>query len=232
MPEITDETHDSIDQHLEMQAAQAMPPPEVLEEPVAPVLEAPVIARKCKLEDWFHVNFVALMQATPENKLVRGHMMRILGVMPPAELKTFEQLKDWVETTMENPARKPAVPERRSIPEFEVDFRHTRTASGSCNYSMDEEGYGTAKVPLSDIQDWIEDGKTVEEIAELIEQAESDDGVDFDTIGGSESYSDHGNNDWSNENIHRSENTASFERRLREYLATHDPGLLEQLDNN
>lgn len=219
-----------MEEMVRAEISGALPEVSPSEELIAPVLDQP--PKKCKLEDWFHVNFIALIQATPENKLVRGHMMRILAVMPPADLKTFKQLKEWVETTMENPVRKPAVPLRRSIPEFEVDFRHTRTVSGSCDYSMDEQGYSTAQVPLSAIQDWIEDGKTTEEIAELIEQREPDDGVDFGTIEGSERYFDHDNDDWSNENIYRSENTASFERHLREYLATHDPGLLDQLDNN
>ncbi len=53
--------------------------------------------RKMTLESHINATLVQLMKVAPQNEIVRGHLMAIFGRLPPEELTTFEQLKDWVE---------------------------------------------------------------------------------------------------------------------------------------
>ena len=83
-----------------------------------PALTDPPKVAKSKLEQHFHPNFVALMEAAPQNKLVLGKMMATLGVMPPQELLTFIELRNWVEMTFDDPTKKKAVPSTRDATLF------------------------------------------------------------------------------------------------------------------
>jgi hypothetical protein len=66
------------------------------------LLDAGVLAneppqRKMQLEVCINATLVQLMKVAPQNEIVRGHLMAIFGRLPPEELITFDQLKDWVE---------------------------------------------------------------------------------------------------------------------------------------
>jgi hypothetical protein len=198
-----------------------------------PVPIEPPKTIKCKLEQWFHPNFVALMQAAPQNKLVLGKMMATLGIMPPPELVTFNELRNWVEMTFDDPKKK-AIPQvRPSTPEFSTDFSFCRTVQGRCDYSMSESGSDTCSVTLDEIRDWVEEGESLDRIAELIEKrATADCDPNWSTDENSKEYSNHEVRDCTNETASRDENYDRFKRRLRDYLQQYDPELLEALENN
>lgn len=195
---------------------------------------APSKTTKCKLEQWFHPNFVALMQAAPQNKLVLGKMMATLGIMPPPELLTFNELRNWVEITFDDPTKKKAVPQARpSTPGFSTDFSFCRTVEGRCDYTMSESGSDTCWVTLDEIRDWVEEGKSLDRIAELIEEkAVESCEPNWSTDENSKEYNNYESMDYADETTSRGENYDRFERRLRDYLNRHDPELLEALDNN
>jgi hypothetical protein len=214
----------------ENQIRQSEPAPALAD----PVPIEPPKTIKCKLEQWFHPNFVALMQAAPQNKLVLGKMMATLGVMPPPELVTFNELRNWVEMTFDDPKNKKAMPQvRPSTPEFSIGFSFCRNVEGTCDYTMSESASDTCSVTLDEIRDWVEEGKSIDRIAELIEEkARENCEPNWSTDEGSEEYSDYETTDYTNETASRDENYDRFERRLRDYLQQHDPELLEDLDNN
>jgi hypothetical protein len=198
-----------------------------------PVPIEPIKTIKCKLEQWFHPNFVALMQAAPQNKLVLGKMMATLGIIPPPELVTFNELRNWVEMTFDNP-KKESIPQvRPSTPEFSTDFSFCRNVEGRCDYTMSESGSDTCSVTLDEIRDWVEEGRDLSRISELIEEKASVDcEPSYSADGDSEEYSNHEVRDCTNETVRRDESYERFERRLRDYLQQNDPELLEALDNN
>ena len=198
-----------------------------------PALTDPPKVAKSKLEQHFHPNFVALMEAAPQNKLVLGKMMATLGVMPPQELLTFSELRNWVEMTFDEPTKKKAVPSVRAQRYFQVEMKGSRDVSGTCRFIQTEEASETVGFSLEDIREQIEDGRTVETLSDWMEEEAREDGdLSWDGGGNHIEYSEYDNTDYENEVVSRTITYAHFERRLRDFLQEEDPELLETLDNN
>ena len=198
-----------------------------------PALTDPPKVAKSKLEQHFHPNFVALMEAAPQNKLVLGKMMATLGVMPPQELLTFIELRNWVEMTFDDPTKKKAVPSVRAQRYFDVEMRGSRDVSGTCRFSQTEEASETVGFSLEDIREQIEDGKTVESLSDWMEEkAREDVELSWDGRGNNIEYSNYDITDWENEVVSRVIAYGQFERRLRDFLQAEAPELLETLDSN
>ena len=198
-----------------------------------PALTDPPKVAKSKLEQHFHPNFVALMEAAPQNKLVLGKMMATLGVMPPQELLTFSELRNWVEMTFDDPTKKKAVPSVRAQRYFRVEMNGTRDVSGTCRFSQTEEARESVSFSLEDIREQIEDGKSVESLSDWMESKACNDG-DLSWDGGDDAieYSDYDTTAYENEVVSRTITYDQFERRLRDFLRAEAPELLETLDSN
>lgn len=198
-----------------------------------PALTDPPKVAKSKLEQHFHPNFVALMEAAPQNKLVLGKMMATLGVMPPQELATFSELRNWVEMTFDEPAKKKVVPLVRAQRYFQVEMKGSRDVSGTCRFNQTEEANENVSFSLEDIREQIEDGKTVESLSDWMETAAREDGeLSWDGGDNDIEYSNYDITDWENEVVSRAIAYGSFERQLRDFLQAEDPELLETLDSN
>ena len=197
-------------------------------EPVDPLKES-----KSKLEQYFHPNFVALMEAAPQNKLVLGKMMATLGVMPPQELVTFSELRNWVEMTFDDPTKKKAVPSVRAQRCFDVEMRGSREVSGTCRFSQTEEARESVSFSLEDIRAQIENGKTTETLSDWMESKAREYG-NLSWDGGSNhiDYDDYDTSNYENEVVSRAIAYGQFERQLRDFLQAEDPELLETLDSN
>ncbi len=66
------------------------------------VMEAPVppiAGRKCQIEEVLAASFIELIEMAPANPYVRALILAQTGRMPGAECVTFEQVKEWIETT-------------------------------------------------------------------------------------------------------------------------------------
>ena len=198
-----------------------------------PALTDPPKVAKSKLEQHFHPNFVALMAAAPQNKLVLGKMMATLGVMPPQELVTFSELRNWVEMTFDDPTKKKAVPSVRAQRYFQIEMRGSRDVSGTCRFSQTEEASETVSFSLEDIREQIEDGRTVESLSDWMEAKARDDGeLSWDGGDNDIEYSDYDTSDYENEVVSRAITYDRFERQLRDFLQAEAPELLETLDSN
>lgn len=53
--------------------------------------------RKMDLESCINPTLIQLMKVAPQNQIVHGHLMAIFGRLPPAELTTYDQIRDWCE---------------------------------------------------------------------------------------------------------------------------------------
>jgi hypothetical protein len=167
--------------------------------------------KKSLLSNWFRPEFVELLMTTPNNPLLRGHMMKRLKKMPPIEADTFEKLRDWVELNCEfagqvkqlNSAYQPintGTPPTRAQAagqSIEVEWYGSEREYGRCDYSVRRSGRGTNTVSLETIKHLIDDNPD-EDIDGLLENIRSrfvDDGdYEFDDYGDYD-YDDHESND-------------------------------------
>ena len=216
--DVTQAIEETIKRAEELVAATPVDPPKVT---------------KSKLEQHFHPNFVALMAAAPQNKLVLGKMMATLGVMPPQELLTFSELRNWVEMTFDEPTKKKAVPSVRAQRCFDVEMGGSREVSGTCRFSQTEEARESVGFSLEDIREQIENGKTTETLSDWMESNARESG-DLSWDGGSNhiDYDDYDTSNYENEVVRRAIAYGQFERQLRDFLQAEDPELLETLDSN
>ena len=195
----------------------------------------PPVVRKSELKDFFGQNFVELMAKAPTNTLVRGQIMRHTGQLPPAELDTFEKLKDWIEINVDKPKRdepKTAVESPRTTgPTFNVLFHISDVEMGTCSYSVSRNGEWMQEISLEDIREWIGEGLNIRHIIQRIaERAESD--QDAELVWDEESkefdsYDCNDHNDWS---VNAEMSQASLRNALIDWLRSLDPELCNTLE--
>jgi hypothetical protein len=65
----------------------------------AAIAEPEVPVTRCKIDEVFASPFIELIALAPRNPVVRGLILAQTGKMPEPERQTFEQIKEWVETT-------------------------------------------------------------------------------------------------------------------------------------
>lgn len=190
--------------------------------------------RKSDLGQFFNAGFIKMMQSAPNNPGMRGHMLRILLSMPPKELTTFDQLKDWVETNFEY-TTKPAI-EYKSIPTaatrplnptVSINFISTEHQSGRCHFNRTAQGSARIPIPLADIRCWINDGSNINEVMGNMVDFAQEQGMEVHDYK-DEEYDDHVYDESDPEVSVR--NRATAIDALRAFLAQHDTGLLDQLD--
>ena len=193
--------------------------------------------RKSDLSEHFAANFIERLQSAPNNLMVRAHMMKVLKQLPPGELDTFEQLKDWVEknffAVVTPPAASPDVrPAPRTQPTIGIEFTASETESGRCRYSVNRRGSHSEPVTLSQLTEWINEGCDLDEILSNIkDEASSSGNIEMDDYG-DYSYEDHEANDTDNFSIELQTPYNTAVERIRELLSEHAPEALETLDNN
>jgi hypothetical protein len=157
------------------------------------------VEKKCRIEEVFDPTFIELIRLVPRNPYVRALILRLAGKMPPAECETFEQVKEWVETTC-----KPRTLSRRvarsvrddgiSIP---VEF--SETEYGRAAYSVRCSGSADFQIEAEDlvelVQSAIDAGEGIDGVVELVAQKIDEDAwvqCEPDTdASGDYDYSDH-----------------------------------------
>jgi len=154
--------------------------------------EAPAVpVTKSKMEEHFAPSFVELIRLSPNNPIVRAQMMRILLKEPPKEIDGYEALKKWVEENFESKtgaAMRKYNPDGRVL--FDVEWSISDVEYGRCDYSFRRSGSYMSSTTMDDIQQWIDDGKSVQEITDMFYDEvsenynsgamESNDGYEYD----------------------------------------------------
>jgi hypothetical protein len=204
----------------------------------AVMTEAPVVTNRCKIDEVFAGPFIELIVLAPRNPVVRGLILAQTGKMPEPERQTFEQIKDWVETTCDKKVR-PAnqtngtrTPSRDGIV-IKVEFGETE--HGRAHYSVNRSGTDEFALDeaelLAFVQAAIDDGYGLDEVIEKIAE-EIDDNAwnrcdpsleDY----GDYDYDDHDANDSDNSTVEFSK--TQIRDRLLAFLQTRHPQLLEEL---
>ena len=199
------------------------------------IAEAPVVLNRCKLEEVFAGPFIELIGLAPRNPVVRGLILSQTGRLPQPEHGTFEQIREWVETTCAPRAGGQTKAAGLTEDGFAVKVEFSETEHGRAHYSVGRSGSAEFALEADELVDMVQKAiaagggleRVVEDIATLIDEdawnrcePDMDDFGDYD-------YDDHDAGD--------SDNTATeFSRtqirdRLRHFLRERHPELLEEL---
>jgi hypothetical protein len=195
--------------------------------------EVPAASNRCKIEEVFARPFIELIGLAPKNPVVRGLILSQTGKLPGPDRETFEEIKEWVETTCDKKLR--PLHAARSQDAFAVHVEFSETEYGRAGYSVPRSGSDEftldAEELLPMIEEAIDDGDgidtLVDKIAELI-HSEAWDRCDpnLDDYGDYD-YEDHESDDSGNSAVEFS--TAQVRDRLLHFLRERHPQLLEEL---
>ncbi|MBE0542259.1 MAG: hypothetical protein IH623_12800 [Verrucomicrobia bacterium] len=161
-----------------------------------PVLTA---ARRCQIEEVFCPPFIELLALAPRNPIVRGLILAQTRQQPGRECATFEQLKDWVETTCNKRIPAPNARATSAGAGIDITVEFSETENGRADYSVTRSGRDTfqvgAETLLEIVQDAIESGGGLDEVVDLLADKIEDDAwsqcnPDLDNYGDYD-YNDH-----------------------------------------
>ena len=190
---------------------------------------------RCDMNEVFASPFIELISLAPRNPVVRGLILAQTGRMPGMEHQTFEQIRDWVETTCEKKMRPKHQPPVRAAEGIAVTVEFSETEHGRANYSVNRSGSDEfaldADELLQIVQDVIDDGEGIAELVEKIAEEIEDDAWNRCEP----SLEDYGDNEYEGHEADDTSNVAvEFSRvqireRLAAFLRERHPQLLEEL---
>lgn len=166
------------------------------------VMTAPIpVERKCRIEDVFDANFIELIRLVPRNPFVRALILKLTGKMPGSEQETFEQIKEWVETSCAKRARPASVRRGRNNPEggIAINVEFSETEYGRADYSVPRSGSEEFRLDAEDLMEMVQTavdaGEGIDEVVEVIAEKIDDDAwnhcnPDLDNYGDYD-YSEH-----------------------------------------
>jgi hypothetical protein len=199
------------------------------------IAEAPVVINRCKIDEVFASPFIELIGLAPRNPVVRGLILSQTGRLPEPERVTFEQIKEWVETTCQKKIRPPNAPRSQAGDGFAVKVDFSETEHGRAHYSVGRSGSEDFALDADEllslihaaIDDEVGVEAVVDKIAELIDaEAWERCEPNLDDYGDYE-YDDHDSNDAGNSAVEFSR--TQVRDRLLVFLRERHPGLLEEL---
>ena len=210
--------------------------------PAVPMVEG----QKCWFYDQFSEDFIKLIELQPNNPVVRAHMMRVLKIEPPKEIKTYSELVHWVEFNCQPASSAPVKNEdncgqavstptptraapRVQAPHVEVVVDCSQTETGKARYRRNKYCTEGIEVDMEMLQTWIEDGETIDGIMDRINELADEESHDWerDEMVYSEQEMEY-TEDYSSHIPGRESAEASILRFIRE----HNPELADQLEGN
>jgi hypothetical protein len=201
---------------------------------VITVPEVPAASNRCKIEEVFTSPFIELIGLAPKNPVVRGLILSQTGRLPEPERETFEQIREWVETTCDKKLRPPNANHSQTGDGFAVSVEFSETEYGRANYSVPRSGSEEFALAADELLEMVEEaindgegiGTVVDKIAEQID-AEAWDRCDpnLDDCGDYD-YSDHDSSNSENSTVEFSK--TQVRDRLLHFLRERHPQLLEE----
>jgi hypothetical protein len=204
----------------------------VMTEPSVPAVN---VERRCLIDEVFASPFIELIGLAPRNPLVRGLILAQTGKMPEPERVTFDQIKEWVETTCDKKMRPPIKPVVKVDDGITVTVEFSETEYGRANYSVDRSGSDEfaldADELLEMVREAIDAGEDMDHIVEKISELIDDEAwsrcePNLDDYG-EYNYDEHESSDSANGSVECSK--TQIRERLRVFLGERHPELLEEL---
>jgi hypothetical protein len=114
--------------------------------------ETTMAARRCGIDEVFPGPFIELIGLAPRNPVVRGLILAQTGKMPGSDHETFEQIKEWVETTCD---KRVPLPQMRSQwgQGVVVDVQFSDTEYGRAKYSVPRSGSDEFRLDADELLD-------------------------------------------------------------------------------
>ena len=128
-----------------METEQKDKPAEAQAPPAAP-------ARLCAIADVLTPQTLRMIGACPTNEVARTLVLAAVRKPIPDEAKTFEQIKDWIETNVSPVAKV------ESVKGIQVAVRTWERVSGHCSYTEERTGESDYTLTPEDIHDCIQRG--------------------------------------------------------------------------
>jgi hypothetical protein len=156
--------------------------------------------RTCMIEIALPASVIQLIKAAPHNDTVRAVILAHLKIPVPDECKTFEDIKEWIETTVVIPMpskSKKGGPSNASI--VEIPIQATDTEHGRCNYSIGRNGSGNYQLSVQRFRDMVESSQDLDDLVAALSDRIGDDWDQYIRMNPNEdeeySYDDHGIDD-------------------------------------
>ena len=195
----------------------------------------PATGRRCGIDEVFASPFIELIGLAPRNPLVRGLILAQTGKMPGPERETFEQIKEWVETTCDKKLRSPNATRTSGQDVIRIPVEFSETEYGRARYSVARSGTDEFALDADELLEMVQtaiadeaglDG-VIDKIAEKID-ADAWNRCDpsLDNYGEYD-YDEHDSNDSGNSDTEFSREQARD--RVRAFLRDRHPDLLEEL---
>jgi hypothetical protein len=198
---------------------------------------SPPVERLCKFEEMFDAGFIELIRLVPKNPFIRALILKLSGKMPPDEVETFDQLKDWIEHHCTRRVRPMPNQGRRRNEEggIAINVEFSETEYGRADYSVPRSGNDEFRIGAEDlieiVNDVIEAGGSMDEVVDTIAGRIDDDAwsqcdPNMDDYG-DYNYSEHESNDSSDSNTDYSRE--EIRAAVRVFLQEQHPELIEEL---
>ena len=195
------------------------------------------VERKCRIEEVFDQSFIELLALVPRNPYVRALILKLTGKMPGPECETFEQIKEWVETTCKKKTRPtPSWARRRAADDgIAISVEFSETEYGRACYSVRRSGNAEFCISAEDliemVQTAIDDGEGIDEVVGVVAEKIDEDAwnrcePDMDDYGDYD-YSDQEGNDFGDSETSYSRN--EIRNRVLEFVRERHPELAAEL---
>jgi hypothetical protein len=133
------------------------------------------LKRKCEIAQVLPASVIQLVVAAPHNETVRSVLLAHLKQSVPEELKTFNDIKDWIEFNIEVP-KAPTPPKNEAI---QVLISASELERGTCRYERTLKGEGMQGIRRLLILEIAEESDGAEDFFERTREAFRDYGLEI-----------------------------------------------------
>ena len=109
----------------------------------------------------FTKSFIELISMAPRNPVVRSLILALTRKMPPPDRQSFDEIKQWVETSCEKKGRRPADPAIASNEGISIPVQFSDREYGRANYTVNrysDEEYRLTEEELLEVVEEVRDG--------------------------------------------------------------------------
>ncbi len=187
------------------------------------------VERKCKIEQVLSANIIDLIRAAPHNDTARAVVLARLKQPIPAEHKTFEAIKEWIETTIEfNQPKAPKADSRIEIPINGSDTEH-----GRARYHVNRAGRGNFHLSLASFLERVAEANDMDELVGFItDEIDNNGWEDYVSLQeGDYNYEDHETDDDEPYTDGEWDYQSGHKRLILDLIRQHAPNLVERFTN-
>jgi hypothetical protein len=127
---------------------------------------------RCRIDEVFTKSFIELISMAPRNPVVRSLILALTRKMPPPDRQSFDEIKQWVETSCVKKGRRPAEPAVGSTEGISIPVQFSDREYGRANYTVnrysDEEYRLTEEELLEIAEEVLEAGSSLDALVDRV----------------------------------------------------------------